>query len=241
MARRFLWLILFVCLAAPARAQVAFDAGTYGGFTVGTSFTVAHTTSGSNRYLAICILGDETVPGNTVTGATYNGVAMTLSRPGQLHNRYLYMFGLTAPASGTHDVVVSASGASFLQLMIASWTGVSQTGQPEVAVDANNSGSALTTSLTTLTNNAWTVECFGSSSGIGSTTNFTERVHDSDFNGMRVGDNGPISPAGSATMTVDSTGTNESVMISLAPVAVPRTTLPLLGAELQTEPQWRPF
>lgn len=197
---------------------IAFDLGTYGGFSVGASMTVAHTTTGANRYLVVAILGDETVPGNTVTGVTYAGVAMTLLRPAQLHNRYFYLFGLANPAVGANNVIISASGSSFLQVMIASYTGVVQSSTPEVATDANNVGTALATSLTTLAANAWTILAFGGSTGIGSTTNVTERVHDADFNGMRLGDAGPNASPGLVTMTVDSTGINESVMISLAPV-----------------------
>lgn len=221
MRHRLALALIVLSLAAPLKAAIIFDAGTYGGVVTATSQTVAHTVSGSNRCLLVGVLADTA--SNLVTGATYNGVAMTLTTAAQLHNRYLYLFALVAPAAGTHNVVISASSASYIQSWIASYTGVTAGGCPEVVQAANNSGTALATTLTTLTANAWTVEMFASSGGYGNTTHFTERVNDADCNCGRLGDYGPIATAGSTTTTVDAAGVNESVLVSLA--AVPDVVL----------------
>lgn len=209
--------VVLVCgLARPAAAAIAFDAGTYGGAVTATSQTVAHTVSGSNRCLLVGVLGDTA--SNLITGVTYAGSALTLVTAAQLHNRYLYLYMMIPPATGTNNVVISASGVSYIQSWIASYTGVRVTACPDVVRTANNSAAPLATTLTTLLANAWTVELFASSGGYGQTTNFKERVNDADCNCGRIGDHGPIVTPGATTMTVDSAGVNESVMVSLAPV-----------------------
>ena len=74
--------------------------------------TFSHTTAGTNTLLVVGV--DMNITGNTgatVTGVTYNGVALT--RAG-FHNdvgltRRVEMWYLTAPAAGAHNVIVTLS------------------------------------------------------------------------------------------------------------------------------------
>lgn len=100
-----------------------------------TSQTFSHTvTTNDNRYLIVGVSVDP-VPGGQVTGITYNGVAMTLIRATGLGaNPYTYLYGLIAPDTGTHNVVVSTNLAMKMVSYAASFYGVDQV----TGVGANN-------------------------------------------------------------------------------------------------------
>lgn len=79
-----------------------------------TSLTFAYDCgSGSNRYLLVFV-GD--ISGDSVTGVTYNGVAMTQlgkaargpSNPTTLEG---YIYGLHAPATGSNNVVITRTNS----------------------------------------------------------------------------------------------------------------------------------
>lgn len=199
--------------------MIAFDASAGGSAASTNNLTVAMTVgSGSNRALVVAVTGASS---DLVTSATFNGVAMTLvnKTTPMDGSRYLYAFYLAAPASGAHNIVVSASGTSdFILAAAASYTGVSQSGQPEV----NHPNEGLTNVLTTLTNNAWTVlaaknEAGNAVAGSGS----TKRGGDG-FGGditCVFDSNGPVTPAGSNSMAFGPSGAfnSSSIMLSLAP------------------------
>ena len=92
-----------------------------------TSQTFSHTvTTNANRFLVVGISVD-TVPSGQVTGVTYNGIAMTLIRAtGPGANPYTYLYGLIAPDTGTHNVVVSTNLAMKMVSYAASFYGVDQ-------------------------------------------------------------------------------------------------------------------
>src|SRR3954468_16022523 len=108
---------------------VAFDAATDGGDKGGanSSKTFSHSCAGSDRCLIVTALGDQT--NDLITGVTYNGVAMTLAakRP-PTGDRWLYLFYLLNPASGSNSVVVTASGTTYILTGAASYTGVGLVG-----------------------------------------------------------------------------------------------------------------
>lgn len=137
---------------------IAFDAYSTGS-TTGTSLTVSHTTSGSNRIL---IVGVQTGTGGSslVTGITYNGTAMTNidSSIGNGVQRWLETWYLIAPTSGTHDIVVSTSGSVFIQVVATSYTGALQSGQPDAhGTKASVSGSSFSHAITTVHGECWLV------------------------------------------------------------------------------------
>lgn len=190
--------------------NAAADGGNNGGGSAGLTF--AYTCgSGNNRLLVVLVLGDTSV--NDVTGVTYNGVSMTLAAPpglapGGPDNRWLYLFWLIAPATGTNNVVISASSTHFILGGAADYTGVSQTGQPDATTTHAGSGSitSLTTSITTVADNSWAVLAENNGGGLPPTANTgtIRRAVDAAFSAWGLFDsNGPVTPPGSFGMTTD--------------------------------------
>jgi len=130
--------LLFVVLAAPyLRAQVAVDATTSAAITrAGTgNLTFTHTTAGANRLLLVGVSINITrAPTTTVSGVTYNAVALTLVGA---HNdagltRRVELWSLLSPAAGTNlPIVVSVTiPGGFTEGVTAgatTFTGVDQT------------------------------------------------------------------------------------------------------------------
>ena len=182
---------------------IARDTFTNGAFTSGTSHTFSHTCSGTDRFLFVHAFKNST--SDTITSASYGGVAMTLLHkfsPGV--SRYLYVFYLTNPASGANNVVISSSSSTAIGGNAASYTGVSQTGQPEVSTTAVGTGSPNTTTLTTTTDNSWTVLfTLGNNADPTASTGSTFFGQNSIYGDADVFDsNGAISPAGSTSMSL---------------------------------------
>lgn len=204
---------------------IAFVAAADGGNATATSLTFSYTCgSGSNRLLIVAVIGDLSV--DDVTGVTYNGVAMTLIDKQLVVSggeRILYFYYLLNPSSGANNVVVSASSSHFLAALAADYTGVS-------ALDnstKNEAGSvtSLTTSLTTVANNCWTmlaVDGYSGNSAPTAGTGSTRRTFGAAFGNVGLFDsNAAITPAGSYSMSTGypgSTGIGH-VMASFAPVS----------------------
>lgn len=137
---------------------VAFDARSEGErATSGTSLTVSHTCSGSNRalYAAIVYGSGAELDLSTVT-ATYDGVSMDVLFTDQTAaNRPTRVFRLVAPNTGTHDIVFSWSGNSFLRAVAASFTGVDQSDpdDTQTAIDGSGGGTSSSGNISSATNN----------------------------------------------------------------------------------------
>jgi hypothetical protein len=209
-------------------AAIAFDAFTAGTLVnPGTSVTISHTTSGSDRIL----FGGGIVRTNTITGMTYNGTGMTaIGSPVTGVNDKIYLFYMVAPATGAHNLVISQSGSSVINGNAISYTGASQTGQPDAYTDtaqqtvANQDGT-----VTTIADNSWAVmyaydaQTGDSSAGAGTTKRGTSN---GGANTQFYDGNGAKTPAGSYTLNFvasDSPGTNVGMcnkIASFAPVYV---------------------
>jgi hypothetical protein len=210
--------------AAPAFAStsIAFDAASsnYTGSPGGSGgITTQHNISGSNRILFTSVtvtLGGSGLNADAVTGATYNGTAMTLvgkvaTHSGGTNPIETYLFSLMAPAVGPHDVVVSYSGlgGSSRQIFVAnaSYTGVNQSGLDATSTSADNiyPATSATGTVTTVADNDWVV--MGSYSGDGNTSagsGTTIRATSQTLDRQVLSDSGgPISPAGNVTLTVN--------------------------------------
>lgn len=137
----------------------AYDATSGGESSAGaTSLTFSHTCTGSNLLLLVGFSFVDTAS-RTISSITYNGVAMTVLyevNPGG--NRRTGMAYLLAPATGAHNVVITASGAvsHVINGISASYTGVKQTGFPDSNASNSSAGSGtITTSTTTVLDNCW--------------------------------------------------------------------------------------
>jgi hypothetical protein len=191
---------------------IAFNAAAdLGNVNPGTSLTQAYTVgSGTNRLLIVNVIGDvltgiDDCSGGS-NGVTSNGTGMTLRQKntttGGSTDRFLYLFELLAPSSGSNNVVVTCGSSHFIAAEAADYSGV-------VADDAvgqastGGSTTSLTIPITTGATSSWVVATIGSdytlatsyqSTG-GSSVAMTQRVIDSAFHFYGILDSaGTVSP-----------------------------------------------
>lgn len=203
----------------------AFSSQTLGAITASPhTFSTQHTASGSNRIVIVGAMGDFTSAG-LLTGITYGGVAMTKIIEGISWSggNYLSLWYLIAPATSASSIIFTWTGADKrVSFVCASYTGAKQSGQPDVSTSNNQeSGSSLTTTLTSIADNCWTVlhllpADFDSSSG---GTGTTMRQNSNGGRGGYADSNGAITPAGSTSLIVNYGGSTRAghVMASIAP------------------------
>lgn len=215
--------------------MIAFDASSSGVTAPGASpLSFNHTvSSGLNRLLLVATLDAAA----SITGVTYNGVAMTqLATITFNGSNVMKIWGLLNPAAGTHAVTISWSGGStYVRGISQSYTGVLQTGLPDATatVGATTTVSSLPLAITTVKVNCWVAGFFyGNSVGTiqSANANLTLRTILSSL--IAFGDSNAKVPVGSFTQTVnwggsDSTIEHAAVMVSFAPV--PDTGMMLSG------------
>jgi hypothetical protein len=189
----------------------AADLGNNGGST--TSYTAAYTVgSGKNRMLVVALAGDSSI--DDVTGITYGGIAMTLAgkQPSvQADNRVMYLYYLLNPASGSNNVVITASTAHWLIAVAADYAGIAQSGQTDAHttnIGADAAISTLTTSLTTVSDRTLVILLEngfdGSTSKPTAGAGLTLRVVNASFGLMGIFDSGsPITPPGAHSFTTN--------------------------------------
>lgn len=140
---------------------IAYDTYTQGkNWVSANSWTFAHTCTGSNRFLAFGFMGSAA--GDSVTGATYNGTAMTRLNTGNDwagSNRF-YTYYIANPDSGSNNIVISSSATVNASIISSSFTGVHQT----TPIDSNkydvgrtNSSNTFTLTTTVVGSNCWLV------------------------------------------------------------------------------------
>jgi len=214
---------------------IAIDTATDGSLVnPGTSLTWSHTVTGSNPILHVAVFGDLVsgdATGVKITGVTYNAVAMTLvgkiaeeNGVTPANDRWVYLFELVGPATGAHNVVVSASASIAIAGQSVSHTGAKQSGQPEASTTNSATGtSSITTSVTTIADGSWTVLAIRTSGGtVSAGSGSTVRV--TNANGLSLADSGgPKTPAGSYSMAVTTAGSTTFgvVMASFSPLTAP--------------------
>lgn len=199
---------------------IAFDNFTDNGNTTASSVTFSYTVgSGSNRFLVVAVtIANAT---DSVTGVTYNGVAMTQSlnynpRPGIR----AYLYTLVAPATGANNVVVSLSASENLDVWAASYTGVRQSSTVE-STGTNNADSvtSITATLNPVTPGSWSavIGMNFDANSLGGTNNTPRDA----ASGYRYGDsNGSLGAAGAKTIENTSSAANRMAIagLSFAPV-----------------------
>jgi len=195
--------------------MIAFDASSVG-LAGGASgpLNITHVCTGSNTLLFV---GCFATTGDVVTGITYNGVSMT--QVGKVTNggETTYLYYLIAPASGSNTIAISWTGVSTVRGHGVSYTGCAQSGVPDANTTNSNSGSAITTTLTTIADNCWTVLYCRAQGNITAGAGTTLRGSSTTSNPLD--SNSVITPAGSTSLIVNSSssGTNGTVMASFAP------------------------
>jgi len=157
MRRGALLTLAALLLASAAFALPAYDNGGSNTATSGSSISVTWTINDGTNGLVTAIVAD----GNNVavSGCTCAGNAMTAG-PSQTTraNMRTYMYYYLGQAAGSTTVTCTySSSVTEGTLIVHSYTGVKQTGQPDASTGSNNSTSSTatyTTSITTVANNA---------------------------------------------------------------------------------------
>lgn len=219
---------------------IALDAVTSPQAVTGTILTFSHTVSGSDRILFV-FGHDRSNTSTSVTGITYNGVAMTQINGVRCPtDRFMTLWYLIAPDTGTNDVVVTSSESTNLRFAAASYTGAKQTGQPDGSdTSTGTSVSTISTDITTVANGSWMIMFIKDNQGaITYTTSTGDTIRfNTDAGGQAFMDTGgAISPAGSNTMTMNGAGVNIGALAaSFSPSETPAvvanvtSTLLLMG------------
>ena len=179
-----------------------------------------HTCSGEDRLLVVAYrMGGG--QGDRVTGITYDGVAMTFIGFAN-GSEGTGMYFLLNPSTGENTVSVSFSQSSFSQIASVSYTGVKQDSQPDASTTKVQTVQNITTTLTTVANNSWTVLIDkASTANISAGAGAFERKA-IDGSAKIFDSNADITPAGETSMTINAVSSvNQSVvMASFAPVPV---------------------
>lgn len=208
---------------------MAFDAATDGGNNGGASgaHTFNHTCTGSDRFLVVAVVGDVGGGADDIIAVFYGADTMALAAKIVDPNiaRYGYVYTLMNPASGSNTVAIISASSHYLIAGAASYTGVSQAGQPEVIdqvySDADVDGN-LTFAITPLTADSWVLlAALGYAGGAmpSAGAGATHRSHDAAFGLWGLFDSNAPKPASSYSMTwtYGAGGDMGSVMLAVAP------------------------
>ena len=207
---------------------IAFDATSAG--SAGGTLTIAHTCTGTDLILWVgfFLFKSPTPPG--VTSVTYNGVAMTaISGAPSSHQSNIteYLYYLVNPATGTNNIVITPAGSvDEVDANCASYTGATQSGQPDsVGKTQNFAGTtSITLSTTVGVDNSWAVgfarwEGSSPSDGTGTT-------HRGSFgNGCAIFDSNSALATGSRSLIINFTSSVNSGLIASFSPSAPATSI----------------
>lgn len=208
-------------------ADISFDASSFGAAGPVTTMTIPHTITGLNPVLYSGILDDG--GSNNVTNVTFNGSALTrIDEVVQIGSGYISLWGILNPSTGTHNIVYTMAMASNPAALNASYIAARQSGLPDAKV--SQPGTVKTTTLGTLTSvadNCWTVMLARAQTAMTPEPGTTSRVNPFSSTFQIFDSNGPITPAGSTSLSFTTlTGITSFIMVSFAPFVTNVTTNP---------------
>lgn len=173
-----------------------------------TNLTVSHTVTGTDPIFFGCFFVQNA--SNTMTAASYNSVSLTelVFEVGSVAANTVAVWGLGNPATGanTFSGTRSSSSGGFA-INGVSYSGAHPTGIPDATgVYDNSSTTSAALAITSVADNCWQIGMYrNDQAAFSSVTNGTGRgSFTSQSDG--VADDGPISPAGSNTVTANWTG-----------------------------------
>lgn len=170
-----------------------------------SSTDLSHTCTGANRALVVMTRAYDS--GVSVTGVTYNGVALTQSGSGDtLSNDTMQRWFLVAPATGANNITVSITPAGRVDIGAISLTGAKQSGQPDAAGSTTGNSATATRSITTVADNSWAILAAfsnGASGAWSSGTNATVPVGGAINDRVAIAYGGPKTPAGAFSQTIN--------------------------------------
>lgn len=201
---------------------ISFDAATDGTKTAATSYTIAFTLTGNLLLVGVNV--DDGDAGDTVSGVTWNGAAMTrvdavVDTPVAV-GFSTYLYGLLTSDTGTHNVVVSLTGSySSNAYVVWSYSGADG-GLKNSTKGQNGSVGAYSLSLTPNTDNCWVVGVFGTGGTISSVAGSgTTKRNASSLKALAVDNNANISPAANTTLNITDGGVTNGKQGVIAAIA----------------------
>lgn len=214
--------------------MIAHDADSNSGYqSAQSTYSWAHTCTGSNRYLAVGV--SMLSLAQTVTSITYKGRGLTFlgAKSSISGAARVELWGLVAPATGGDTIVVTLSGAIASAANASSYTDVHQYLSTEGfnSAQATNVGAAdATVDVTTVADNNWVVDIMATDDilvSVGSNQTQTGNITGLGGSGT-MSYEGPKTPAGAVTMSwtgVGALATWAIAAISLRPtLALPLST-----------------
>ena len=187
---------------------VTFDASTtpWARVNAVTTMTVAHTCSGANRLLVV-----NAGTSGTVTGVTYNGVAMTQVNTSSTDtsSNSCSAWILIAPALWTNNVVITTSASATIMCHIASYNWALQSWQPDISIVAwPTTVTSWTQTVTTTVDNDFLIMCAKGKNGNAITAGANTLIRcniETLFTGLFIADsNWPRTPTGLQSLNVTS-------------------------------------
>lgn len=197
-------------ISSVAATGISFDRASNRRSSGTTSLSWNHRTSGSDRLLIVGLSLDAD-SGQTVTGITYNGIALSpidaITQTDPSIPLRVEQWQLTAPPLGNHPIVVSLSANVAVVGGGVSLNGADQTGPIEA--QGTQLGSDLTPSIAVITvsNDAWIVDTIASyestvTAGSGQMVHWDRSTPGGGINLRGSGSSkGPIATAGSTIMS----------------------------------------
>lgn len=191
----------------------------------------AHTCSGSNRALFVCV---GTNANRSIPSVTYDSVSMTkeIEESGGGTSAYglANIWKLVAPSTGSNTVRVNVSSANaYLLVGAVSFTGTDQTDPVDVSDGASFTGTAtINITLTTTVVNTIILDCFSGLSDSGGTPDGSQTLRWAEFfsNTLSAGGSTKAEAAiGDVTMewTRGSSDNTSIVAVAVQPVPPPTT------------------
>jgi RHS repeat-associated protein len=209
---------------------IAFDnSGLGGNGTPASSLTFSYTTNSNTNGLIIVSVDEATsspsCTSDKVTGVTNNGTSLTdlgyyAKDTNGLAVKTYYGF---APATSTHNIVVSASASCIRYAAAATYTGVKQSGMPDASGSGNPLSSSGSVSLlqgtTTASYNAWAIVVGVPSTAGAATAGANTTIRQQQSGEIYYADsNGPVYGATGLSWSKGATADWAANFFSLAPL-----------------------
>lgn len=190
-----------------------------------SSKTFSHTCSTASNRVLYVLAGCST---STISGVTYNGVAMTRAVQVNLQSSWSELWYLVAPATGTNNVVITCAGSNSITGGAVSYINAAQTGQPDAThADGAQTGSvtSYSQSITTVTANDMVLLAGRANGGIALTGTVINAPIQPEVDAMGMfGIYGttPVNPAQANTLAVTSSAQQFfGVMAAVKPYSAP--------------------
>jgi len=174
-----------------------------------SSKTITHTCSGSDRVL-FAIVGNHTAHG-TISGVTYNGVAMTKAHDYNDTSMIKGIWYLYAPdTGGAYNLTATCTvGTGCIGLGAISFNGAKQSGIPDSYSDnAGGTSTSLTGTTTTVADNCFLLMAIRAGNGLtltgGTNTTIGSQPEVTTYGLAFAYSTAAITPAGSASLNVTS-------------------------------------